>query len=56
MYSLICGYYVNKYRITNIQSTELKKSSKLKGPGEDASIPFGREKKETGDRGGGGLG
>jgi hypothetical protein len=28
-----------------IQSTELKKVSKPKGPSEDASIPLGREKK-----------
>jgi hypothetical protein len=33
------------YRIPRIQSTELKKVSKLKGPSEDASIPLGREKK-----------
>ena len=31
--------------ITRIQSTELKKSHKLRGPSEDASITFGREKK-----------
>jgi len=29
----------------NIQSTDLKKVNKLKGPSEDASIPFRREKK-----------
>jgi SH3-like domain-containing protein len=34
-----------KYRIPRIQSIESKKVNKLKGPGEDASIPFGREKK-----------
>ena len=34
-----------KYRIPKIQSTELKKVNKLKGPSEDASVPFGREKK-----------
>jgi hypothetical protein len=28
-----------------VQSTELKKVNKLKGPSEYASIPFGREKK-----------
>ena len=28
-----------------IQSTELKKVSKLKCPSEDASVPLGREKK-----------
>ena len=35
------------YRIPRIQSTELKKVNKLKGPSEDASIPLGREKKAT---------
>ena len=34
-----------KYRIPRIQSTELKNFNKLKSPSEDASIPFGREKK-----------
>ena len=34
-----------KYRIPKIQSTELKKTNKLKGPSEDASVPLGREKK-----------
>jgi hypothetical protein len=34
-----------KYKIPRIQSTELKKANKLKGPSEDASIPGGREKK-----------
>ena len=33
------------YRIPKIQSTELKKVNKLKGPSEDASDPHGREKK-----------
>jgi hypothetical protein len=33
------------YRIARIQSTELKKVNKQKGPNEDASIPLGREKK-----------
>jgi hypothetical protein len=33
------------YRITRIQSTELKKVKKQKGPSEDTSIPLGREKK-----------
>jgi hypothetical protein len=33
------------YRIPWIQSTELKKVNKPKGPSEDASIPLGREKK-----------
>jgi hypothetical protein len=28
-----------------MQSTELKNINKLKGPSEDASVPFGREKK-----------
>ena len=28
-----------------MQSTELKKINKLKGPSEDSSVPFGREKK-----------
>jgi hypothetical protein len=34
-----------KDRIPKIQSTELKKVSKLKGPSEDSSVPLGREKK-----------
>ena len=34
-----------KYRIPKIQSTELKKFNKLKGPSEDASVPLGRENK-----------
>ena len=29
----------------DVQSTELKKVNKPKGPSEDASIPLGREKK-----------
>ena len=33
------------YRITKIQSTELKKVNKLQCPSEDASVPLGREKK-----------
>jgi hypothetical protein len=35
---------IKKYRIPKIQSTELKKL-KPKCPNEDASVPFGREKK-----------
>jgi hypothetical protein len=34
-----------KYRIPEIQSTELKEVNKLKSPSEDTSILFGREKK-----------
>jgi hypothetical protein len=34
------------YRIPRIQSTELKKFNKSKGPSEDISIPVQREKKE----------
>ena len=34
-----------KYRLSKIQSTELKKVNKLKCPSEDASVPLGREKK-----------
>jgi hypothetical protein len=33
-----------KYRITKIQSTELKNVNKLKSPSEDTSVLFGREK------------
>jgi hypothetical protein len=33
------------YRIHKIQSTDLKKLNKLKGPSEEASVPVGREKK-----------
>jgi hypothetical protein len=40
-----------KYRIPKIQSIELKKVNKLRGPIEDTSIPLGREKKAiTGGR------
>jgi hypothetical protein len=42
-----------KYRIPKIQSTELKKVSKLKCPSEDTSVPLGREKKATTNREGG---
>jgi hypothetical protein len=35
------------YKIPKIQSTELKKFIKLKGPSEDASVPLGREKKQS---------
>jgi hypothetical protein len=51
-----------KYRIPRVQSTELKKANKLKGPSEDASISLergkktitgeGRELDEKEDRGG----
>ena len=34
-----------KYRIPKIQATELKKVNKPKGPGEDASVPHGRDHK-----------
>jgi hypothetical protein len=36
-----------KNNIPKIQSTELRKVNKLKGPNEDASVPLGREKKAT---------
>jgi hypothetical protein len=46
-----------KYRIPKIQSTELKKTNKLKGPSEVASVPPGREKKAiTSGEGGRDLG
>jgi hypothetical protein len=49
IYSLTSGYYPlpthKKYRIRKIQSTKLKKGKKLKCPGEDTSVPLGREKK-----------
>jgi hypothetical protein len=35
----------NPYRICMIQSTEVKRLNKLKCPGEDTSVPLGREKK-----------
>ena len=36
----------NKYKKKpSKQSTELKKFNKLKGPNEEATVPFGREKK-----------
>jgi hypothetical protein len=43
-----------KYRLSKIQSTELRKLKKLKCPSEDASVPLGREKKATtsGEEGG----
>ena len=45
------------YRISKIQSTELKKVNKLKCPSEDASVPLGREKKAiTSGEGGRDLG
>ena len=34
-----------KYRIPQIQSTELKKINRVKGPSEDVSVLLGREKK-----------
>jgi hypothetical protein len=34
-----------KYRIPRIQSTQLKKFNKPRGPREDASISLGRRKK-----------
>ena len=46
-----------KYRIPKIQSTELKKLSKLKYWSEDTSVPLGREKKAiTSGEGGRDLG
>jgi hypothetical protein len=41
------------YRITKIQSIELKKFNKLKCPSKDASVPLGREKKAITNREGG---
>jgi hypothetical protein len=39
------------YKVPRKQSSELKKVNKLKGPSEDDSVPFGREKKAiTGNR------
>jgi hypothetical protein len=41
------------YSTHKIQSTELKKVNKQKGPSEEASVPLGREKKAiTRDEGG----
>jgi hypothetical protein len=37
----------NKYIISKIQSTELKKFSKLKGSSKDASVPLGKEESNT---------
>jgi hypothetical protein len=47
-----------KYRIPKIQSTELKKVNKLKGPSQDTSVPLRREKKAStrGEGGGRDLG
>ena len=36
-----------KYRISRMQSTELKKVTKSKGPNEEASIPLGKKKKQS---------
>jgi hypothetical protein len=48
---------VDKYRIPETQSTELKKVNKLKCPSEDTSVPLGREKKAiTSGEGGRDLG
>ena len=55
IYSLISGYQPKpkKYRIPRIQPTGLKKVNKPKDPSEDASVPFGKEKKAvTGAEGG----
>jgi hypothetical protein len=43
-----------KYKIPQIQSTELKKVNKLKCPSEDTPVPLGREKKAitSGEEGG----
>ena len=38
------AYSPKMYRNPRIQSTELQKANKLKGPSEAASIPLGREK------------
>ena len=38
---------IKMYRIHKIQSTELKKVNRMKGPSEDASVSLGREKKTT---------
>jgi hypothetical protein len=47
----------NPYRIHEIQSTELKKVNKPKGPCEDISVALGREKKAiTSGEGGKDLG
>jgi len=35
------------YRIPKVQSIELKKVNKLKGPSEDTLVPLGRKKKAT---------
>jgi hypothetical protein len=45
--------FFKKYRISKIQSTELKKLKKLKYPSENASVPLGREKKtiKSGEKG-----
>jgi hypothetical protein len=39
------------YRIPRIQSTELKKTNKLKGLSEDDTVPLWREKKAITGRG-----
>jgi hypothetical protein len=45
---MVCTQWIlgkKKYRIPKIQSTDITKVNKLKGPSEDASVPLGREKK-----------
>jgi hypothetical protein len=44
---------VGKYRVSKIQSTELKKINKLKDSNEDTSVQLGREKKAITSREGG---
>ena len=47
MLPLIGEYYSKTYRILRIQSTELKKDNKQKGPSKDSSVPLGKEKKQS---------
>ena len=56
MYSLISGCQKKKYRILNIQSTEMKNLNKVKGPSVHASVLLRQQKKAiTRERKGGTL-
>jgi hypothetical protein len=55
MRQIFCIHF-KKYRITNVQSIELKKVNKLQCQSEDSSVPLGKKKKATTRGGGRGLG
>ena len=47
--------HTQRYRITKIHSSKLKKINKLKGPNEESSVLLGREKKAITNMEGGRL-